>query len=133
MNLFSACKLALLRRVLLRLKSIMNHTIVHITTRAAWTEAQARGIYTAPSLEREGFIHFSTPEQVLAVADFLYRGRNGLVLLCVDPSRLSAELRYEALGTTEPYPHLYGTLELAAVTRVLDFFPEGDGSFRLPL
>ncbi len=78
-------------------------------------------------------MHFSSPAQVLAVADALYRGRTDLVLLCVDPDKLGDALRYEALGTPEAYPHLYGPLELAAVTRVLDFPSEPDGTFRLPL
>lgn len=106
--------------------------ILHITTRAAWTEAQERGFYAAPSLETEGFIHLSSASQVLAVADGLYRGRRDLVLLCIVPERLDAELRYEALGTLEAYPHLYGALNLGAVSRVVDFPPASAGTFGLP-
>jgi uncharacterized protein (DUF952 family) len=110
----------------------MPEFILHITTRRAWAEAQQRGNYRTESLAREGFIHLSEPAQVVAVADFLYRGRRDLVLLCVWPERLTAELRYEALGTPKPYPHLYGPLNLGAVAGVVDFPPRADGSFQLP-
>lgn len=86
--------------------------ILHITTRTAWVEAQQLGAYRTPSLDTDGFIHFSTPAQFIAVADFLYRGTRNLVLLCVSPEKLTARLNYEAFGTPEPYPHLYGPLNL---------------------
>jgi uncharacterized protein (DUF952 family) len=110
----------------------MPELILHITTRRAWAEAQRRGSYRTESFKHDGFIHFSTPVQVVAVANFLYRGRRDLVLLCVRPENLTAELRYEALGTPAPYPHLYGPLNLSAVAGVVDFPPRADGTFELP-
>ena len=89
-------------------------------------------MYRTPSLDTEGFVHLSKPDQVTAVADFLYRGRTDLVLLYVRPDRLTAELRYEALTTDEPFPHLYGPLNLNAVVRVVPFPPLPDGTFQLP-
>ena len=50
--------------------------IYHITSRSAWDEAKARGEYRAPSLESEGFIHCSTRNQLLQVANAFYRGRS---------------------------------------------------------
>jgi uncharacterized protein (DUF952 family) len=106
--------------------------VLHITTRTAWAKAQQQGGYRAESLERDGFIHPSSPAQVTEVANFLYRGHNDLILLCAVPEKLHAELRYEALGTREPYPHLYGPLNLEAVVNVVDFPPGADGLFQLP-
>lgn len=105
--------------------------VLHITTAAAWAAAQRGGVYRTPTLDDEGSIHLSTPAQVTAVAD-LYRGRTDLVLLCVRPDRLTAELRYEALATDAPYPHLYGPLNLGAVVQVVPFLPLPGGTFRLP-
>ena len=42
--------------------------ILHCSTRAAWDTAVAQGSYTADLLAQEGFIHCSTPAQILAVA-----------------------------------------------------------------
>ena len=107
-------------------------TLFHITERTAWETAQAEGLYRAPSLETEGFIHFSMPEQVLATAHRFYKGKAGLVLLQIDPSQLTAPLRYEVVSDHGTFPHLYGPLNLGAVTKVWPFEPLADGNFALP-
>ena len=104
---------------------------MHITSSKTWREAQRQGAYRAPSLETEGFVHFSKPNQVVAVANVLYHGQKDLVLLCVSPEKLVAELEYE-VGTDEAYPHLYGPLNLGAVVNVVAFSPQPDGTFKLP-
>ena len=74
------------------------------------------------SLEQVGFIHCSFEEQVAATFDRFYAGRNDVVLLVIDPSRLAAEVRVEDLTDTgEAFPHLYGPLELDAVIDVRDY------------
>ena len=62
--------------------------ILHITTAPEWAAAQAAGEYRAPSLDTEGFIHCSTPAQVVHVGDWFYREVPDLVLLCIDPGAL---------------------------------------------
>ena len=107
--------------------------ILHITSRAAWEQAQRDGAYRAPSLDQVGYIHFSQPEQVLTVANSFYRGQADLVLLVVDTSRLAAELRYEppdeAPDSSQRFPHLYGALNLEAVRSVVDFPPDSGGGW----
>lgn len=113
--------------------------ILHITTIQAWDEARSIGIYGPESLQREGFIHFSGPDQVLRVANDFYHGRQDLVLLVVDSKRLTSELRWEApvhpagvaleTPADEQFPHLYGPLNVDAVIRVMDFQPGPEGEF----
>ncbi|MCK9923262.1 DUF952 domain-containing protein, partial [Frankia sp. AgPm24] len=67
--------------------------ICHLVERSAWSVGAAG--YRPASLGAEGFIHFSTPAQVLATANRYYRGRDDLLLVVVDPRRLSAPLRWE--------------------------------------
>ncbi len=43
--------------------------ILHITPRQDWEKAQVTGIYSTDSLETEGFIHCSTPAQLVKVAN----------------------------------------------------------------
>jgi uncharacterized protein (DUF952 family) len=107
--------------------------ILHIIRRDDWLAARSAGIYRPSSLEREGFIHFSLPEQVIHVANAWYRGADDLVLLVVDPAGVGSELRYEEPEPRAPlFPHLYGPLDPEAVVRVLGF-PEGDEGFELPV
>ena len=116
--------------------------IYHITNRAAWQAAENRGCYSAPSLTREGFIHGSAKDQILRVANDFYRGVPDLLLLCIDENRLSAELRWEApahpdsdaaelVSSDALFPHIYGVLNLDAVTAAIEFSACDDG-FTLP-
>jgi uncharacterized protein (DUF952 family) len=104
--------------------------ILHITTGQAWTDAQSHGAYAADSLATEGFIHCSTPAQVIGVASVRFRGRTDLVLLHIDPSRLDARVVYENLeGGEQLFPHVYGAIPVSAVVAVTPFRPANDGSF----
>ena len=114
--------------------------IVHVTTRKAWIEATRLGRYSVPSLETDGFIHASTVSQVLPVAAKFYQGLTGLVLLEIDPKRLTSELKWEpptggplpGVPEGDAFPHIYGPINLDAVIQVLDFEPDEKGEFHLP-
>src|SRR5262249_46867486 len=106
--------------------------ILHITKREAWEQAQTEGSYRGDTLDTEGFIHCSTPEQVAATANNLFRARRNLVLLCIDPATVQPEIRWEEAENGQRYPHLYGPLNLDAVIKVVDFPPGLDGRFTLP-
>ena len=106
--------------------------VLHICQREAWERALVRGVYEVDTLREDGFIHLSYPHQVVRVADFLYAQQKDLLLLCINPDKVRAEIKVERLDTTEPFPHLYGPLDLEAVVRVLEFPPNLDGTFTLP-
>jgi uncharacterized protein (DUF952 family) len=112
----------------------MSEFIFHLTARADWSAAQAGGEYSADSLAGQGFIHCSRLDQILRVADTFYTGQGGLVLLEIDPARLTSELRWDpgADLATELFPHVYGPINLNAVLQVIDFEPGPDGKFHLP-
>jgi uncharacterized cupin superfamily protein/uncharacterized protein (DUF952 family)/RimJ/RimL family protein N-acetyltransferase len=94
--------------------------IFHITSKSSWIHAKSQGFYTSPSQGIEGFIHFSTSVQVLGVANFIFTGQKDLVLLAVDPLRLSAPLIFEGVSSAK-FPHVYGKLNLDAVVEVFEF------------
>jgi uncharacterized protein (DUF952 family) len=105
-------------------------TIFHITSVADWTAAKAAGSYTADSLASEGFIHCSTAEQFIWVANQRFVGRTDLRLLHIDPAKLTADVVYENLeGGTKLFPHVYGPIPLAAVILVSPLTPGPDGRF----
>ena len=111
----------------------MQRLILHITTAGEWEAAQADGKYRAPSLDSEGFIHCSSPTQVTHVADWFYRDVPDLVLLCIDPHRLTSALRWEpsADNFAGDFPHVYGPIDVEAVTKVVPW-QRGDDGFELP-
>jgi len=117
--------------------------IFHIAERKAWELAQAAGQYVAESLANEGFIHCSTRAQVLETANRYYRGRSGLLLLCIDPAKLSSELTYEPAAVpagsdaviaprTEWFPHVYGPLQIDAIIDSFELQPDATGEHAWP-
>ncbi len=104
--------------------------ILHIATLTDWTRGRARGAYVCGSLANQGFVHCSTGEQYLGVANAMFTGRRDLVLLLIDAGRLRSELRHEA---AEPggaaFPHVYGPLELDAIFEAVPLEPGSDGRF----
>ncbi len=117
-------------------------TILHITHQQDWRVALESGAYQTPSLTKDGFIHCSTAAQALRVANTFYRSQTDLVLLLIDTDKLVAPLKFEGpinpqTGQPEPnvqdlFPHIYGAINLEAVTKVVAFPPNADGTFTLP-
>jgi len=115
--------------------------IYHITSRTAWNQARQRGDYRVASLETEGFIHCSTDKQVIPVAEKFYKGQADLLLLVIEPERLTLDLKWEAPAEGAPppgvaegdlFPHIYGPINLEAVVRVLDLQSAPDGKYNFP-
>lgn len=107
--------------------------LLHLCSTSDWSTAQTDGELRPESLSSVGFIHLSTPEQVHLPANRLYRGRDDLVLLHIDPVRLNSPVRWELGVATDPesmmFPHLYGPLPIDAVISVTGYQPDADGAF----
>lgn len=96
-----------------------DQVIYHLTTLQEWEDAQDQGIYEPPSYQREGFIHCSTEAQLKDVMRKHFKHHENLVRLVIDPLRLTSPLRYEKDGEQQTeYPHIYGPLNLEAVTQI---------------
>jgi uncharacterized protein (DUF952 family) len=108
--------------------------IYHIAAAADWARAARDGQYTMSTrgltLAEQGFIHASTADQVALVANAFYQGAPDLLLLVIDTERVDPEIRYEHVpGQAEPYPHIYGPLNLDAVLVARPFGPGPGGQF----
>ena len=118
--------------------------IYHLTTQSEWDDAQKRGYYIAPSLEREGFIHASTREQILSVANAFYQDAIEPILLVIEVDNLDVPLQWEAPVHPNPeqagalddvplFPHIYGNLNLSAVVTVYELPRGDDGHYVYPV
>ena len=108
--------------------------IVHIAHSDEWDKATDSGSYLPSRFAQDGFIHCSRPEQAALPANSLFNRQDGLILLWIDESRLTAEVRYESTDPVdgEPFPHVYGPLNVDAVVGVTVLPPWEPGSFVLP-
>lgn len=115
----------------------VDQPLLHLTTPATWRVALAAGSVVTPSLLLDGFVHLSPPSQVALPADRLFAGRDDVVLLVIDPARLTDEVRWEPGVPSDPesmrFPHLYGPLPVAAVTSVIPYRPGPDGRYPEPV
>ena len=115
--------------------------ILHLLSRKSWIEAQEVGQLIAPSVAIEGFAHCSTEHQMVDVANKYYRGTRDMVLLNIDPDKLTSPLKFEppahldgspALPHEPLFPHIYGPINLGAVSEVIDFPCNEEGLFTSP-
>ncbi|MFD0634388.1 DUF952 domain-containing protein [Catenulispora yoronensis] len=84
------------------------------------------------SLEEQGFIHASTTVQVAGVANAFYAdlAAEDLVVLVIDTDRLTAELKYDPVpGAAEPFPHIYGPLNVDAVVGLAELGRDAEGRY----
>jgi uncharacterized protein (DUF952 family) len=109
-------------------KSGRVRTIYKICPASAWREAERQGFYRGSADDlRDGFIHFSSAAQVAETAKKHFRGQTGLFLIAVDADALGDALRWEVSRGGELFPHLYGELDLGAVTAILNMRARSDG------
>jgi uncharacterized protein (DUF952 family) len=108
--------------------------IYKICPASAWREAERQGVYRGSADDsRDGFIHFSTASQVAETAKKYFFGQSGLFLVAVDGDVLDdALLRWEPSRGGALFPHLYGELDLGAVTEVLELRLRSDGNHDIP-
>ena len=93
--------------------------IYHVTTQTEWDAALKSGQYEAPSLALEGFIHCSKENQVAGVLERYFKGKENLVKLTIDTSKLTHRLQFDlAPSVGQEFPHVYGTINVDAVINV---------------
>jgi uncharacterized protein (DUF952 family) len=110
-------------------------TIYKICPATLWREAEAKGAFTgAPIDVADGYIHFSTAQQVAETAAKHFAGQDDLLLVTVETETLGSALKWEVSRGGALFPHLYAPLALSAVTSVvpLPLGPDGHHVFPSP-
>lgn len=99
--------------------------IFHLALRADWEEALENNRYPWSTRDvavaESGFVHCSFERQWPDVRRRFYDDlvNEELVLLVIDESRLRSSVVIEQLlGAPEPFPHIYGEIDLEAIVEV---------------
>jgi len=101
--------------------------------REEWKAALTCGAYAGSSQDlHDGFMHFSTAEQLPESARRHRAGQTGLIVLAADVGMLGDALRWEASRSGALFPHLYGKLPVPAVRWVRDLPIGKNGLHSLP-
>ena len=91
--------------------------MLHITREETWEAAKRTGTYGQP----RGVIHGCSRAQLALVVEAHFQRPEGWVVLTVDESRATGELRlvtHTDGDRSETFPHLHGTFPVSAVSRV---------------
>ncbi|MDB5169117.1 MAG: hypothetical protein JWO41_473 [Candidatus Saccharibacteria bacterium] len=113
-------------------------TIVVITTDSIWKQALQAGEYTQSTIDSTlsevGFIHCTIPEQTITIANRHFSDKTGLILVLIDKSKVTSEVKFEASLSGRPglYPHIYGPLNINAAYAILPLEKDASGQFIEP-
>ena len=84
----------------------MNGKIYKICQIQEWTKAKEQGFYAGSKVDiSDGFIHFSTIEQLVTTARKHFKGQKNLILIEVDAKTLP--VKWEPSRGGDLFPHLY--------------------------
>lgn len=101
--------------------------------RSDWQVAQQDGFYQGSGDDlRDGFMHFSTAEQLAESAAKHRAGITGLLLIAIDPDDLGEALKWEPSRGDQLFPHLYGVLDVSKVASVEELPLGEDGLHVFP-
>jgi len=109
----------------------MHRYIYKIATRPLWEEAEQRGVFSGAEIDiRDGYIHFSSRDQVAETLALHFAGQLDLVLVEVDTAHL--DIKWEPSRGGQLFPHLYGVLPLEPVRTVWPLSLDTHGQHILP-
>ncbi|WP_424361702.1 DUF952 domain-containing protein [Methylocystis parvus] len=103
-------------------------TVYKIVSVPEWRRAEAEGVFRGAAIDlTDGYIHFSSAEQVEETAAKHFAGAPDLLLVSIDAAKLGDALKWEVSRGGALFPHLYAPLSMDAVTRVAPLPLRADG------
>lgn len=107
--------------------------IYKVCAESLWRDAVRAGAFKgAPVDLADGYIHFSTQEQLAETLRRHFAGQTELILIEVDATRLGDKLRWEPSRGGALFPHLYGDLDPAAANHVRPLLLAAAGQHEIP-
>lgn len=92
--------------------------IYHVTTATEWRCAEGDGLYAPEAFAHEGFIHACYSSQIEGVLQRYFTGLSDLLLLHIEESKLSSEVKEELSTGKEMFPHIYGKINKNAIVKI---------------
>jgi uncharacterized protein (DUF952 family) len=97
-------------------RGVVVQNIFKILNMATYDTAEATGVFQGATIDlKDGFIHFSSVEQVRETARLHFAGGTDLMVLAVAAEALGPALKWERSRGGQLFPHLYGSLNMNAV------------------
>lgn len=107
--------------------------IYKIATQDQWKEAVTTGVFKGAPIDLEdGYIHFSTADQVRETATKHFHGQKNLKLVKVATAPLGDTLKWEVSRGGALFPHLYAQLNINDAISVIDLQEDQTGGHIFP-
>ncbi|MDE3116931.1 MAG: DUF952 domain-containing protein, partial [Pseudomonadota bacterium] len=98
-----------------------------------WQAARAADAYEGSAKDKaDGFLHFSTADQLLGTLTKWYADAHDLVLVAVAADSLGGALKWEPSRDGALFPHLYAPLSMTDVQWTGEISRDSKGAFVLP-
>ena len=111
----------------------MSPSIYKILTPEQWQAALERDVFEgAPVDLADGYIHFSTRQQVEETAAKHFKGKGALILVSFNAGNFGDNLKWEPSRGGDLFPHLYAKLDPKLAVKVHDLQMKKDGSHHFP-
>lgn len=103
--------------------------IYMLRSKADYDAALTAGVLTDPSLQSDGFIHASPPDQLTRLANKYYADVGPVVVLVIEANAVDTDIEWEPASDGVLYPHIYGPLNMNAVAWTVPAIPDAAGVF----
>tara|TARA_R110001592_G_scaffold286882_1_gene555508 strand:+ start:857 stop:1468 length:612 start_codon:yes stop_codon:yes gene_type:complete len=121
----------ILTNTFIRMYAGLNDPAIYLlSSNAEYQQALSAGKLTRDSLTSEGFIHATPKSQLNRLANKYYKDKEQPLILIVDKELVIPEIKWEP-ASGGLYPHIYGPLNINAVTGVEKISLNEDGNFYL--
>ncbi len=95
-------------------KRVADNFIYHVVMPDYWQQFEDETAYKPPTFAEEGFIHCCTKAQIDYVLSTYFKGVAEILLLKIDKTRLTSELKVEP-ANGQHFPHVYGAINRSAI------------------
>ena len=108
--------------------------IFKVVSAQEWSVAIEQGEFLGAAIDlTDGYIHFSTADQLRETVEKHFAGQSDLLLVSVDADSLGDELKWEPSRGGALFPHLYAPLSMECVV-MSTVMPLGeDGKHIIPI
>jgi len=112
----------------------MDAIIYKVLQKKEWDIFQNHEEYEGAPIDlQDGYIHFSTAQQLQETVTKHFKNTGDLMLLAIDVTSLdSKSLKWEPSRGGALFPHLYGCLKRSAVAQTWVLTQQADGGHSIP-
>lgn len=104
--------------------------ILHCMKKETWEERKNKKEWGYRDIEKFGFVHCSTLNNIGCVTPNWKELDDELVIICIDENNLSSEVKFEDLDNYGiEYPHVYGAINNSAIIAVLPYLKDNEGNW----